>query len=356
MPPNGRLSVVNVRRAISLLAAVALVAIVVVGLGFVTGVLGVPSVESVDNRFAGVNESTTVVATTLELTNPNPFAISLGGLAVDHTITMNGVEMGSGHQEGITLRQDNATVPFRTFVDNGQIPEWWYTHVKNGERTRVTVHADVSHGLVDEAVSVQRQRTFRTDVLTGFNRSETRAIDANLGFVEDPVLYVNETTAHWGANVTRRWTPISLNATVYNPRPFPYTITAVGYTIEMNGVEVGAGRTARGVVVPGNSAETVQARAVIDNSRLDEWWVTHVERGQRTNVTVDLFVLVDPPEWLPGDTDTIRIDHPRLDYETSFETDVFGENGSGTGLVGDSVPARRQLAVSRATPLSNSRG
>ncbi|MHB9286282.1 LEA type 2 family protein [Halobacteriales archaeon Cl-PHB] len=323
----------DLRRGLAGLGFVLIALVVLVGVAFIAGVFGLPTVEDVENRFAAVNESTTVVESTLKVSNPNPFGVSLSGLAIDYSLTMNGVKMGQGRQEGVTLAAHAASIPLTTYLDNDQIPAWWYTHVEGGERTTVTVRANLSHGLLGEGVSLPRTQTIRTDVLSGFETTDTRAIDANLDMISDPVLYVNETGADWGQNVTKRQTPIRLTATVYNPKPFPYAISAVGYTVEMNDVQVGAGRTNQRILLPADRREVVHTSVVIANAKLDEWWVRHLRRGQRTNVTVDLFLLVDPPDWLPFEADEIRVDHPRLDYETTFETALFDELDEEPGEV-----------------------
>ncbi|WP_233562796.1 hypothetical protein [Haloarcula sp. Atlit-120R] len=56
------------------------------------------------------------------------------------------------------------------------------------------------------------------------------------------MLYVNETRGAWDrANLTQSETPLHLAFDTYNPKPYPYTITKVGYTIRMNDVTVGEG-------------------------------------------------------------------------------------------------------------------
>jgi len=62
----GRLKIVGV-----LVVAIAAVA----GGSVALGVLGTPSVASVDNHFAGVSNQTTTVATDLTVTNPNPVGV-----------------------------------------------------------------------------------------------------------------------------------------------------------------------------------------------------------------------------------------------------------------------------------------
>jgi LEA14-like dessication related protein len=126
-------------------AGVAIVALVgLIILGFVLGFLGTPSVDGVENRFAGVNDTTTTVETNVTVNNPNPIDITFGGVDLDYDIAMNGVHMADGQRDDVSAGPGTSTVQLQTLLQNEQIPEWWYTHVDRGERTNVTIHVDLT--------------------------------------------------------------------------------------------------------------------------------------------------------------------------------------------------------------------
>lgn len=56
-----------------------LLLVVLGGAGVATGVLGAPSVTGVDNRFAGVNNTTTTIESDLQVRNPNPLGSPSAG-------------------------------------------------------------------------------------------------------------------------------------------------------------------------------------------------------------------------------------------------------------------------------------
>lgn len=66
---------------------------------FVLGVLGAPSIESIDNRFGEVDETTTE----LVINNPNSldYVVTMNG--IDYVVTMNGVGMVEGDREGVNI-------------------------------------------------------------------------------------------------------------------------------------------------------------------------------------------------------------------------------------------------------------
>ncbi len=293
---------------VSLLAAVGL------------GAIGAPSVESVDNRFGDVDENATIVETDLLVHNPNPIGVQLGDTTINYTVYMNDVEMATGGREGLSIDRGNSTLAFETEMDNRAIPPWWVSHVDGGERTAVTIDATVETSLLGErAFDFTQEREVETDIIGAFNSEETREVNADdpPPTTSNPILYVNETRAEWGA-VTDAETPIEMEFDVYNPQTEPYAITEIGYEITMNGVDVGEGATDREYVIPGGTTETVETEAVIRNDRLDDWWVTHLQNDEVTELRIEFDAVVE----LPTGTE-IRVPLEELTYERTIETDIF---------------------------------
>ncbi|MBX0294244.1 LEA type 2 family protein [Haloarcula nitratireducens] len=306
-------------------AAVFVVLGLSVGGAFALGVVGTPTVESVENHFSDVSNETTGVRTTLLLHNPNPDFVGslLGSTSVEYTVAMNGVRMASGNKSGLALEQGNTSLDFSTRMRNGQIPPWWHTHIENGERTQVTIDADVSSSLVGgRSISVQQDKEIETDIIGQFNSTETRPIESERALLSNPLLYVNETRGQWDqGNLTQAETPMKLDFTVFNPKPYPYTITKIGYEITMNDVTVGEGETDRGYTIGPGQTKTLGTTTAIENENLDEWWVTHLERNQVTDLYIDFYLIVE------AGGERFRVDLRSLDYSKTIETDVFGNKG-----------------------------
>ena len=301
-----------------------------VGGAFAAGVLGTPSVEGVDNRFAGVNETSTVIATDVNVANPNPLSANLSGVGVDYSIEMNGIEMATGEKDGVSVGTGTTAIPLRTTLANERIPGWWVSHIQNGEHTTLRVDANVTSetlGKTFEAPEISR--SIDTDLLSAFNSTETREVNANATVVSDPVLYVNETRAEWG-NSTDERTALELTFVVHNPKSYPVAVSELGYDISMNDVSVGEGATESEYVIPAHSTETIEATTYIENDRLDEWWVSHLERNQTTDLRIDFYAKLDAG----GTTFTVPLDP--LTYEKTFETDIFGNKASSGDSAGDS--------------------
>jgi len=254
---------------------------------------------------------------------------------VNYTVSMNDIEMAQGGREGVSVGTGNSTVPLETDLRNEAIPPWWVSHVRNGERTDVGIDAGVTSDLLGRTVEFSRSREISTDLLGAFNSDETRPVNADSALTDDPVLYVNETRAEWGS-VSEAETPIDMAFTVYNPNLEPYTITEIGYDVAMNGVEMASGRTEEVYVIQPRSTETIEFTTALQNRKLDEWWVTHLDEGVRghqvSQLRIEFYAVIELPS---GETVTVPLDE--LTYEETIETDIFDEgddvrdSGDATG-------------------------
>ncbi|WP_340099268.1 LEA type 2 family protein [Salinibaculum salinum] len=312
--------------------------VALLGVAYVFGFVGVPQVESIDNQFGEVNNSTSEIQTTITVNNPNPIGISLGGTTIDYTVDMNNISMATGQKRGIAIGSGNSTVDLVTYLDNTKIPAWWYTHIQGGEQSDLFVDATVSHNTLGSR-DFQTSKSIETNILGAFNSTETRPVNADSSLVSDPVLYINETSGSYGSELTREQTPIDLGFTVYNPKPYPYVVTRVDYTIYMNNITVGEGSNERNSAIPPSATETINANTVIQNDRLDEWWVSHLQNNQTTDLYVDMQVVVEA-DTPAGTTPAITIDTDALDYRDTIETDVFGnKENTGDGSDGNTTQA-----------------
>ncbi|SNZ13219.1 LEA14-like dessication related protein [Natronoarchaeum philippinense] len=306
---------------------VALSVVVVIGAAAGLGVLGVPSVAAVDNEFAGVNNSTTTIETDLVVSNPNPVGITLGDVRIDYTVSMNDVRVATGDREGVSLAPGNSTTELTTQMDNQQIPPWFASHVRNGEQSQLTVDANVTAERLGRSKQFTITRPIQTDLLGQFSSNETRPVRADDSaltgspLVESPVMYVNETDAEWGA-VTSEETPINVDFVAYNPQDYPLTVSSIDYEITMNDVLVGQGSSETNAAIPSEATERVQTRTAITNANLDEWWASHLENDQVTDLQIRFYATVEV------EGQSFRVPVRALDHQDTIETHIFEDNAS----------------------------
>ncbi|MDS0476721.1 LEA type 2 family protein [Natrinema sp. 1APR25-10V2] len=311
---------------------VTLVALVLIVATVTYGVLAVdrPRVESVENEWGTVTSERTEIET--EVAVDNPFLLRLGDAAADvsYSVSLNDVEVAAEEENRVRLAGDESTVTVSTWIDNDKIPAWWASHVNNDETTTVRVEPDIVvdyAGIRVPAEELTRTRTVHTNLLEPLATNESRQFQVS----NQTVFVVDETDAQWG-NATVNRTPIEASATVTNSLGIPVPITQLGYTVRLNGIVVGQGVAARQTVLEPNQTRTLEAGAAIDNSKLDEWWVTHRRQGGASNLTVDFNATVA----LGGVERTLPLDF--ISYERQFRTDLFGaENASGNASANESA-------------------
>ena len=299
-----------------------------VGGSYAVGLIGTPSVTGVENRFGDVSDSTTTIESDLLVSNPNPIGVNLGGTTAEYTVTMNGIEMAHGVKEGVSIPKGASSLHFSTAMENGKIPAWWTSHIRNGEHTDLAVDANVHSSLLGRSFGAPKvKRSVDTDIIGEFNSSERRPINVSQPLVSDPVAYIERTNATWG-EVTEEETPIRMEFTIYNPKSVPITVTEVGYDLRMNDVRMGRGASERTHVIPAGGTKTVETTTVIRNKHLDEWWVSHLRNDQVTNLRIDFYARVDLSAVGAG---SVRIPLEGLTYEKRIETDLFGTKNATAG-------------------------
>jgi LEA14-like dessication related protein len=338
MDPGDLASTLAASKLRLFLIAVVAVAVAIAG-AFAVGVLGLPSVVAIDNTFGDVTNETTTVHSDIVVSNPNPIGVDLEGVSVNYTISMNTVEMAHGGRDGIAVGSGNSTLELETRMRNDAIPPWWTSHIRNGERTDVAIDATITSGRLDRSATISQTREIETDLIGAFDSDETRPVNADSAFVDDPILYVNETRGEWGT-VTETETPIDMSFVVYNPNIEPYAVTELGYEITMNDVPMGEGQTRDPHVIPSRSSETIDLTTILNNQRLDEWWVTHLDEDvhghQVSELRIEFHAVIELPT---GEAVTVPLN--RLTHEEPIETDIFGEGadaGETTGSDGESTP------------------
>jgi len=305
------------------------------GAGFFLGVLGAPEVVGVQNGFGDVSQNETVVETNVTIHNPNPIGVSLGGVTIDYDVSMNDVRMANGTKEGVSIDSGNSTMHLETVMFNDRIPPWWASHVRNGERTQVGIDAEISSSTLGQSKTFSRSTEIETDILGQFASQENRPINANHALVDDPILIVRETDAHWGS-VSRNETPLNMNFAIYNPNAEPYAISELRYEVTMNDLVVSRGATEDPFVIPGGTENTLRTTTNIQNQRLDEWWVSHLNESVHGHQVSRFQIAFTAVVELPGGEE-IAVPLDDLTYAEWIGTDVLGEGGD-VGVPPDEDP------------------
>lgn len=307
-------------------ASVTIALVVVLLLAAIAGVVALdrPRIESVDNDWGTVTQNQTEIETQVRISNPRLVNLAEPVFDLTYTVSLNDVQIAQNRVRSVQFSGGPETiVNVSTYANNDDIPEWWASHIQRNETTTVRVEPDgviQPLGITLPMDSRTRTRTVRTDLLAPLQTDEPRRF-RRFGRT---LLVVNSTDARWG-NATVNRTVMHASATVTNPTPVPLPVIDIGYEIYMNGIKVGQSTENQRTVIPPGGTRTIETEAVIDNNKLDEWWVTHLRRNETTRLRVDFFATVD----VFGQR--IRTPLDFLSYTRTFHTDFFGSaNDSGS--------------------------
>lgn len=299
----------------AIVAAVALVLVLAIIIGALT--VELPRVEGVDNDWGTVTQNRTEIETQIAIDNPLLLRFAESVVDLEYTVSLNDIQFAHGRKRAVQFSGGGETVVnVTTYANNDDIPEWWASHINRNETTTVRVQPDAVVGPTDFTLPMHsrtRTRTVRTDLLAPLQTNDPQRF-RQFG---QTLLIVNETNAYWG-NATVNRTPLYTSATVTNPTPIPIPVVDIGYTIYMNDVRVGQSTANQQTVIPPGSTRTIETRAVINNTKLDEWWVTHLRRNETTRLRVDFSATIEVFD------QRIRTPLEFLSYTRTFNTDVFG--------------------------------
>ncbi|ADB61388.1 Protein of unknown function DUF1511 [Haloterrigena turkmenica DSM 5511] len=300
-------------------AVLAVLAVIVLTGGTATyGVITAdrPQVESVETEWGTVTDERTEVETRIGVDEPLVLRAGDAAANVSYTVSANDIVLASERDNRVRFDDAGRAVTVSTWIDNDEIPAWWASHVNRNETTTVRIDPDVVAAYGDirlPADGMTQERTVRTDLLEPLRTNQTQRLRA----YDRTVFVVDETDAEWG-NATENRTPIDASATVTNPTRLPVPITEIGYTIRLNGIVVGEGVAAERTVIPADSTRTIDARAAIDNTELDDWWVTHLRNDETSTLSVEFNATLE----YAGVQRTVPLEF--LSYDRTFRTDLIG--------------------------------
>ncbi|WP_327053197.1 LEA type 2 family protein [Halomicrococcus gelatinilyticus] len=281
-----------------------------------------PTVGSVTSEWVVPDQGDTRVRTTAVVDNPNDadaaFADDLS-FRTNYSVQMNDVSLvdttvskaiAPGHNE----------LSFSAAITGREVQSWWVSHVNNDEVSQRVVEREVTIDTGFARLPLNRpaeRGQFTTDMLAPIDESSTQEIS----LAGRRVGSVSDMGAEWG-EATMPETPIETSATVTNDRGDSFDITEVGYTVKMNDVVLADESKDKSVTVSAHSSKTVEDTIVLDNTKLGDWWKTHVQNDERSTLSVSYYVVVE----YRGQTQRIELDS--LNYEKQVETDVLGQDSN----------------------------
>ncbi|MCE7740706.1 MAG: hypothetical protein GPJ50_15165 [Candidatus Heimdallarchaeota archaeon] len=99
---------------------------------------------------------------------------------------------------------------------------------------------------------------------------------------------LREINFNWG-QVTPTETEIITNILIYNPNPVSLPLKDVQSEIYMNNIKMGECSTLNAKIEE-NSESTIIFSTKLENSRIPEWWVSHIKNDEESTMNIDGYV------------------------------------------------------------------
>lgn len=341
-------------RILKLGITVVLVVIVLVVAGFLTGVLGVPSVAVDDpGDWGTVSEAETEVVTSINVSNPNPIGVTLGsGVTARYGVALNDVRLIEGQRDRVSIPSGQSTIELVSTVDNDRIVPWWREYVRADETIELAATGRVRvDAIVGRTLTVgPYEQTLLADeqpVIDAFDAalSDLEGRYPSDSAISDRVGYeIRDASASW-ASVSNETTTMDVTLQVSNPGSVPVPLVPDGFRLDARANDVdlfsaqGDALSPKSVdgdalLRPGEQRE-VTYTVELDNERIDDWFRSHVEREERTELTVTPQLFFEVPQ-----TGTrIAVPPDAAGYTCQFQTGLLVDGqetrtdcGSGGGV------------------------
>ena len=102
-----------------------------------------------------------------------------------------------------------------------------------------------------------------------------------------------------------------------NPIPFTIQIPQITYNISMNNIIIGNGNITNNFILKANNDSVINLITTIDNTRLDDWFVSHLQNNESSNLNITISSIIE------YEGISFRIDD-FLIYTHEFDTDILG--------------------------------
>lgn len=288
-----------------LIAGLAAVLVIAGGTGYAAVNFEKPSFGVIDmGDWQEVNEESITVVSEAWINNPNPVGLSLGFIDVGYAAEVNNITLAEGRIEEVSLDSGNNTKSFETELMQGKIPDWWVSHLQNGENSTVSVPVNIETpvtGFEIQAFSkeVSTDITSRIEnslesiegTYTGPGIETTRS-----GFTVEvrPEIEIRDFKASWG-DISEDRSEILMDMKVHNPNSYPVPTPSFGGKADLNNLTVAnwsvnseplTELSEEGMIAPGETEE-LRFRVGLKNQRMDDWLETHIENEEYTEADIN---------------------------------------------------------------------
>lgn len=241
--------------------------------------VGNPEIRGINFKWGEITSSETEIITNILVYNPNPVSLPLKD--VQSNIYMNNIKMGTGSALSAEIKPSSeSTVILSTKLENGRIPEWWISHIKNGEKSTMNIDGNMVFDLniTEFKYPIKLSNPIQTDILSGLSSATPQRISVG------PVTLRIKSESSWG-EVNEDYTEIITQATIYNDNLIPIPVTKFESSVMMNEIKLAETSSNVEAIIQPKSEKTLTLVTKLDN-KMDEFWVSHIKNGEKTKVKI----------------------------------------------------------------------
>lgn len=230
--------------------------------------------------------------------NPNSFGVNMSSLSIAYRVKMNDIALAEGFKEGLQIdSEENNTVEVETTLKPEKVPEWWVSHMRNGEVSQLEVPLTIDFMALNRSFTVDGI-SYSDEIETDLESKMNQAVGQIEGTyswsptgaeITETDIEIVDGSASFG-KVTRKSTPLIVDLELRNPNSYPIPVPQFNGELNMNSVELAKWQAnevtvtkapENGVIPPGETQE-VTLRVDMSNEKIDEWFVSHAAQDEQT--------------------------------------------------------------------------
>lgn len=230
--------------------------------------------------------------------NPNSFGVNTSSLSIAYRVKMNDIALAEGFKEGLQIdSEENNTVEVETTLKPEKVPEWWVSHMRNGEVSQLEVPLTIDFMALNRSFTVDGisySDKIETDLESKMNQAvgqieRTYSWSPTGAEITETDIEIVDGSASFG-KVTRKTTPLIVDLELRNPNSYPIPVPQFNGELNMNSVELAKWQAnevnvtkapENGLIGPGETQE-ITLRVDMSNEKIDEWFVSHASQDEQT--------------------------------------------------------------------------
>ncbi len=265
-----------------------------------------PEIKGIKANWGEVNNQYSELVVNVNINNPLPF---LPLKDVESYIYINGIQIASGNAKEI--EKDKVVLSIK--IQNDKIKDMWVSHLQHGEKSEMLIKIVpvINLLIMDYRYPIEVKKEFVTHIFGVSLPNQGITIAGKKVFsLENIKLDLGK--------VNNLKTELIVNGRVVNNAPVNIDVKRIEYQIAMNGIVVGKGTQRLDINLKSGTQENIKIPLFIDNTKLPEWWVTHIKNGEHSTVKIDANLYVE----------FMGTEYPiRLSQETELNTALAGSVG-----------------------------